>query len=230
VVAAVGTTLVDSGLLSAVVSEYEAVTGRSVSVVAVSSRSALHLASGGEADVIITHHPEAEAEFLADHAVLETSVVFASDFVLLAPIGVDLDGMTLAQALAGVAASGSAFVARGDGSGTSAYEEAAWAGAGIDPIGADWYTVTGLGMGESLLVASDRNAVTLSERGAYLQAADTVDLVPVALTDLHPNPYRVTLISEVGRPFYEWLASPDGVVAVEQASIDLLGYPVFHDD
>jgi len=227
VVVGAGTTLEDSGVLSAVALTYEEKAGVGVSVVGGSSANVLRLGAGGQTDVIITHHPVAEAVFLMDETFRESTVAFHSRFLLLAPVGSGLDGLTLDQALKAVAADGRTFVARRDGSGTAAYEEKAWERIEIDPIGQQWYVATGLGMGEALLVAAERDAVTLAEEGSYLQAAAVLDLEVVALADEHRNPYRVTLINERGRDLYGWLISDEGLAAIEHAAANLFGSLVF---
>ena len=227
VIVAAGTTLEDSGVLTRVVAEYESRTGETVSVVGESSLNVFQLGSSGEADLLITHHPNAEDEFLKRGEHLSTEVAFASKFALLAPPGSGLDGLTLADALEAVASSETTFVGRRDGSGTSAYEAQVWRNIGLDPVTEPWYTATGIGMGATLLIASDRGGVVLTELGSYLQAADVVGLVPVDLADDHPNPYRVTLLDERARGLYEWLVSAEGVAAIEQASVDLFGTAVY---
>ena len=73
------------------------------------------------------------------------------------------------DAMARIAAAQATFVSRGDDSGTNALEKKLWKAAGITPQRA-WYVESGTGMGDTLNIASERNAYTLSDRGAMAGA------------------------------------------------------------
>ena len=135
IVLAAGTTLVDSRLIERVIATYPE--DVRVSVVGVSSREALALGDAGSADVLITHLPEAEAEFVAAHPGALQETVFTSRFVLAGP---SRTPTSIVDAFRHIARTGLPFVSRGDGSGTAAKEEEIWALAGIDPSGAPWHS------------------------------------------------------------------------------------------
>ncbi|MEE9297873.1 MAG: substrate-binding domain-containing protein [Acidimicrobiia bacterium] len=231
VVVAAGTTLVDSGVLERVVADFEARSDVEVSVVDTSSLRVLELGRRGGADVLLSHHPAAEADFLAEGFAVDSASFMESRFLLLAPsvVAATLHGETLAAALVSIAQRGLDFVGRRDGSGTAAFEESVWAAVGLDPVDSPWYSSTGLGMGETLLVADDRRSIIIAEEGAYLSAARMLDLVPVELADQHPNPYRVTLVADSveAREFYEWLLSPSGREAIIRADSAMFEEPVY---
>ena len=73
-----------------------------------------------------------------------------------------------ADAYQRIAKAGARFVSRGDNSGTHAQELKLWKAAGIVPEGQSWYQQTGLGMGQTLAIAAEKKAYTLSDRGTYL--------------------------------------------------------------
>jgi tungstate transport system substrate-binding protein len=223
IVVAAGTTLVDSGLIDHLADRFEAShPGIEVSVVGDASAQVLELGRRGAADVLITHAPKLEVVFAAEGLSGLSEIVFSSDFVLLAPPDeAGRLGGTVEQVLTEVASSGLSFVSRGDGSGTHEREMELWADAGIDPVGAGWYVETGQGMGLTLIVADQRGAVTLAERGAYLASAGVLSLVPIDL-GADPrlvNPYRMTVVagaSPEAVAFGEWLLAEgaDEIVAV----------------
>ena len=66
-----------------------------------------------------------------------------------------------------IAETESTFISRGDDSGTHAREKSLWAAAGIEP-GGGWYVESGTGMGETLRIANERDAYTLTDRGTWL--------------------------------------------------------------
>ncbi len=209
---AAGTTLVDSGLMDALADQYESANpGVEVSVVGEASAQVLELGRRGAADVLVTHAPALEELFLADGLAEFSEIAITSDFVLVGPPGLEdrLTG-TIEEVLIEIAAAGLQFVSRADGSGTNEREILFWEAAGIDPSGEPWYRETGQGMGLTLLVADQRSAVTLSERGSFVAVADRLGLAPL---DVSPsadlaNPYRVTLVvgsSDAASDFARWL-------------------------
>ena len=67
------------------------------------------------------------------------------------------------------------FVTRGDDSGTDKMEKGIWADLELEPEG-DWYIDAGSGMADTLKIASEKAAYTLTDRGTYLALKDTLDL------------------------------------------------------
>jgi tungstate transport system substrate-binding protein len=233
VILAVGTTLADSGVIAHVVAAYEEIRGVEISIVDDSTQRVLELGGQGAAEVLITHDPAAEANFVAAGLAESWSPFAVSDFVLVGPpSGVAvLAGSTPAEAFTRIAGEGWPFVTRGDGSGTEAAERTIWAEAGIEPAG-DWYSATGLGMGPTLQVADQREAFTLAERGSYLAASPVLSLSPVELaaSDLLLNPYGVIVVAgatEEARDFVAWLLSPEGRDALRRANEEIFGEQVF---
>jgi len=224
VVVAAGTTLVDSQFMARVLEEYAA--GVQISVLGVSSLEALALGASGSAEVLITHLPEAEEAFLADHPDAEQQTVFASHFVLVGPEAPQLGTPDAVESLELIAEAGHLFVSRSDGSGTAAKERELWGIAGVDPTGRSWYTETGQGMGFTLQVADQRGAFTLAEIGSFVATA-SISLVPVgeaAEDERLANPYRITLVegaSDEARAFFDWMISDEGSAAVVAANVEL---------
>jgi tungstate transport system substrate-binding protein len=234
VLVAAGTTVVDSGLIDALVEAYE--DGHpdvELSVVGRATLDVLELGARGEADVLITHAPQLEADYLAEHGGRATAL-FSSSFHLVGPAdrASELDGRTAAAAFGEIAARGWAFVTRADGSGTYERERAIWDAAGIDPDGAEWYAATGQGMGFSLQVADQREAFILVEAGT-MAVTDAITLRAVALIGADEalvNPY--TAIVPEGAPsqaaeFVAWLVSPEGRGALEAANAELFDSAVY---
>lgn len=236
VIVAAGTTLVDSGLIDALVQEYEdAHPDVELSVVGDATAQVLALARSGAVDVTITHAPDLEAAFEAEGRAALAETVFASRFILIGPersVG-GLAGKTLSEALAEIAAVETVFVSRADGSGTHMVEQAGWSAIGLDPAGEEWYLETGQGMGLTMQVASERQGMTLAELGAYQAAEEVLDLVDAGLARQGlDNPYRAMAVA--GSPveqeavaFVEWLASPSGRRALAAIDARLFPLPVY---
>lgn len=233
VVVASGTTLVDSGFIELVVSAYEADTGGvDVSVVGLSSAEAFAYADAGNADVAITHEPQRLAVFLASHPTARAIVPFASEFVLVGPPSFEGQADDVVDAFERIAASGFPFVSRDDGSGTHAKEQSIWAAVPYVPDSQEWYTRTGSGMASTLLIASQRAAVTLAELGAYATVSTELSLVeiPVESRIMLENPYDLTVVDSddpLSVAFAEWMVGPAGARAIEAANEQLFGTQVY---
>lgn len=231
VVVGAGTTLIDSQFMAEIVAAYADVEpSTEISVVALSSAQAIAHATAGDADVIITHNREALDAFLDDHPRSSSQDVFASRFFVVADPSIIIDADSLDDAFAAIAARAIPFVSRDDNSGTNAAELAAWSRIAVDPTGEEWYTRTGTGMGATMQVADQRNAVTLAEHGAFLASAETLSLVWVPNTEI-PNPYHLTVVDPgahaTAAGFAAWITSTDGVSAIEHANQKLFGEQVY---
>jgi len=234
VILAAGTTVVDSGLVEYLVDVYAESGGAGeIDVLALSSQQSLAYASAGNADITITHEEDLLASFLLENPAAVSSPVFESRFVYVAAPDLTFALPTVESILETVAAEGINFVSRDDGSGTYLREIAMWDAVGVDPTGEPWYIRTGTGMGETLLVADQREGVTLAEAGAYISASNSISLVPVddGSDPRLVNPYDVTVIdptaNDAAVEFFAWLTSQAGGAAVMAANEDLFGVEVY---
>ncbi len=164
------TSMLDSGLLEELVVRFEEEYPYRVKAIAVGSGAALLMARQGEADVTVTHEPNAEKELMEAGFGESWQEVMYNDFIIVGPPEdpAGIAGMTeAAEAFRRIAESESSFFSRGDASGTNAMELATWSRAGINPDG-DWYHESGQGMGYSLRMADDGGAYTLSDRATFI--------------------------------------------------------------
>ena len=199
VLLATTTSVRDSGLLNTLLPIFTEQTGISVQAVAVGTGAALRMGAEGNADILLTHAPEAENALLAGGAVSKRVEIMENYFVIAGP---SEDPARVAEsaravdALARIYAMESPFVSRGDDSGTHKREVALFRAAGVDPE-ARWpgLTRTGSGMGISLQVAGQRKAYILSDIGTFLAFRERTGLV--ALSRPEPglrNIYSVLLV------------------------------------
>lgn len=172
------TTAYDSGLLDAVIPEFEQASGGTLEPLPRGTGGALETGRNGDADVVLVHaRPLEDAYLRAGHGINRRSVM-GNDFLVVGPpedpAGVSgRDPVAAFRALAGAEAT---FVSRGDRSGTHIREQCLWDEAGADPSG-DWYRETGQGMGSTLTVAEQMGAYTLTDRGTFLTVRDGI-LIP----------------------------------------------------
>ncbi len=219
----------NSGLLDAILPIFEAETGYSVQVVAVGTGQALKNAANGDGDVVLVHARVLEDQFVADGWGVERHDLMYNDFVIIGPPD-DPAGIahapSAAEALKMIAASGSRFASRGDGSGTHVRELALWVSTGINPVpsSGEWYRELGSGMGATLNAAVEMGAYALTDRGTWISFGNKRGYrVLVEGDDALFNPYGIILVNperhphvnaEGGRALIEWMTGPEGQAAI----------------
>jgi tungstate transport system substrate-binding protein len=191
----------NSGLFDILIPAYEKSSRYEVKVevVAVGTGKAIRIAKKGEADMLFVHDPFREEKFVAEGFGVNRRAVMHNDFVILGP-GKDparIKGSKSAiDAFEMIAEAGSPFVSRGDDSGTNIKELDIWDDAGINPRGKGWYFETGSKMGDTLLVANQKKAYTLSDRGTFLNFESKLDLKVLSQGDpLLRNQYSVIAVN-----------------------------------
>jgi len=229
----------DSGLLDVLVPLFEKRTGLTVKTISVGTGQALALAARGEADVTLAHAPSLEKKYVEDGKMSNRRLVMYNDFVIIGPADdpARIKGLPKAvDALRRIAESQSRFVSRGDKSGTHVLEQALWAQASVEPKGA-WYLESGQGMGQTLGIANDRRAYTLSDRGTYLAFAKRVDLPILVEKDrpllniysvMEANPANGPRVNAAGgKAFAEFLLAPETQAVIKTFGVDKYGQPLF---
>lgn len=222
----------DSGLLERILPPFEKRFGLTVDVIAVGTGKALKLGENGDADVVLTHAPELELAFVEAGFGVNARAVMYNDFVLLGPPDdpAGVRGSTsAAQALARIAEKEASFISRGDESGTHQKEKELWKLAQVSPSG-PWYISAGQGMGKVLLMADEKHAYALSDRGTFLAYRKRGDLVVLVENDPPlRNPYAVMAVNPARYPdikyieamqLIAWLTSPAGQRMIGEFQID----------
>jgi tungstate transport system substrate-binding protein len=239
VLLATTTSTQDSGLLDELLPLFEARTGYRVKTIAVGTGEALAMGSRGDADVLLVHAPEREKEVVAVGHAVNRRVVMHNDFLLVGPeedpAGI-YGGGDGAGSLKKIAQAGAPFVSRGDSSGTHLREVDLWNSAGLEPEG-DWYLSTGQGMGATLMIAAERGAYVLTDRGTYLAFKDRTHLVPHVEGDpgfmniysvLEVNPERFPKVNGAGaRAFAEFILSGEAQEIIGKFGVEEYGEGLF---
>ena len=229
----------DSGLLDVLVPLFEKQTGMTVKTISVGTGQALALAARGEADVALVHAPSVERKYVEEGKMRNRRLVMYNDFVIIGPEDdpAKIKGMPKAvDALKRIAETQSRFVSRGDKSGTHVLEQGLWKQAGIEPKGA-WYIESGQGMGQTLGIANDRRAYTITDRGTWLAFQKRVSL-PVLVEKDKPllNIYSVMEINPAngprvnvagGKAFADFMVAPETQVLIKTFGVDKFGQPLF---
>lgn len=242
-VLATTTSTEDSGLLSFILPRFEAQTNIKVDVIAVGTGQALKLGEDGNADVLLVHARAKEDAFMAaGHGVRREDVMY-NDFVIVGPRDdpAELRGMPNAiEAFKRLAQTQTAFVSRGDESGTHLKELMIWKSAEIVPAG-DCYLSAGQGMGAVLTLADELQAYALSDRATYLaRTKEGIDLeIMVEGDPILYNPYGVIAVNpengsltktELADAFIDWLISVSTQDMIAQFGTAEFGSPLFVPD
>jgi tungstate transport system substrate-binding protein len=239
VIVSTTTSTQDSGLLDVLVPMFEKQTGYSVKTISVGTGQALALAARGEADVTLAHAPTLEKKYVAEGKMHNRRLVMYNDYVIIGPSEdpAKIKGLAKAtDALKRIAESQSRFVSRGDKSGTHTLELALWKQAGVERKGS-WYIESGQGMGQTLGVANERGAYTVTDRATLLAFQQRVKL-PILVEKDRPllNIYSVMEVNPAngprvnsagGKAFADFMVSAEVQAMIKTFGGDKYGQPLF---
>jgi len=243
IILATTTSTQDSGLLDVLIPVFEKKTGYFVKTIAVGSGQAIAMGQKGEADILLVHSPEDEKKFMEGGYGLNRRLVMHNDFIVIGPRAdpAKIKGIkSTVIAFERIAQSKSLFISRGDNSGTHAKEKAIWKATGVKYEGEKWYHETGLGMGQTLNVASEKRAYTITDRGTYLSLKKRIDLDVLTEGDaillniyhvIEVNQTRFPKVNAAGaRVFANFMLSREAQDIIKTFGIDKFGSPLFFPD
>ena len=212
----------NSGLLAVLNPVFEQKFDAKVDVIAFGSGKALKIGSNGDVDVVLVHAPAAELKYVKQGAFIDRKAIMHNDFVIIGskndPAGI-AQAQSVSQALQLIAKENAAFISRGDDSGTDKKEKVLWAAANIKPEGA-WYVQAGQGMGAVLIIANEKQAYTLTDRGTQIAFDDKINLEILYQGDeVLFNPYHIMAVNpavhshvnyELASKYIDFVTSDEG--------------------
>lgn len=232
------TSTYNSGLLDYLLPKFEAEHPYRIQVIPVGTGKALRMGQDGDVDLVMTHAPDAEREFVEAGYGVDPQGVMYNDFVIVGPTSdpADIEGsQDVATAMAEIAESDALFISRGDDSGTNKKELKLWDAAGL-AVDFEGYRSVGQGMGKVLQMANELQGYTLTDRGTWLAMRDKLDLALLVEGDTRLfNPYQVILVNperyddlntEGARALAQWLVSEKGQALIDAFRLD--GQVLFH--
>lgn len=243
VILATTTSTQDSGLLDALLPVFEKQTGYFVKTIAVGSGQAMAMGARGEADVLLVHSPAAEKEFMVGGSGLRRQLVMHNDFIIAGPADDPARikaAKSAPEAFTMIAKKGALFMSRGDNSGTNAKEKKIWESAGVKPDGQNWYQQTGLGMGQTLAVASEKKGYTLADRGTYLALQKNLGLTILCQGDssllnvyhvIEVSPQKWPKVNAAGaQAFADFMVAPATQKLIGTFGVEKFGGALFTPD
>lgn len=231
----------DSGLLEELlVPMFEEKYPYNVQIIAVGTGQALEMGKRGEADVLLTHAPESEKELVDNGDVINYKRVMYNDYVIAGPADdpAGIKGKSVEEAFKIIHENKVGFASRADDSGTHKKEMAIWNALGIDPTENNNYLETGQGMGNTLRIASEKNAYVLTDRGTYLaQKENYPDMEIIVEGDeqllniyhvMQVNPEKSDKINKEGaKAWVEFMIDDEVQDAIEEFGKDKYGQSLF---
>ena len=212
------TSVQNSGLLDALLPHFSEVTIR---VHAAGSGRALAMLSDGTVDLVISHAPETETRYLAEHSRWVYRKIAFNRFLVIGPrddpaqVRQATDALDAFRRLARAPVT---FVSRGDESGTHERERSLWKAAGVAPS-PERLLVSGQSMAVALRQTDDRQGYTLSDDATFWQLEPRLDLAVV----FDDDPRLLNTYAVVHPPghstaarFAEWLARGAGRERIER--------------
>ncbi len=186
------TSLYDTKLLDYLQPIFEKKYNVQLKITSQGTGKAIELAQRGDADVLLVHSPSQELTFMKAGYGLNRRSFASNSFVIVGPANdpAGIKDMTPENAMTTLLLKGTNktagvfFVSRGDGSGTHSAEKTVWSKAGYNYTtqvqkSGNWYIEAGKGMGETLQMASEKGAYTLTDEGTYLAYKTNLNLVPI---------------------------------------------------
>ncbi len=243
IILATTTSTQDSGLLDVLIPIFEKQSGYFMKTIAVGSGQAMAMGQKGEADVLLVHSPNTEKKFVAEGYGINRRLIMHNDYIV---VGAKEDSAKImgvgptSEAFKRIASSNSLFLSRGDNSGTYSKEKTIWKASGINPEKEKWYQQTGLGMGQTLNVTSEKKGYTLADRGTYLALKENLQLEILVEGDaillniyhvIEVNPAKWPKVNAPGaKAFADFMVSKPVQDIVKTFGVEKFGSPLFFPD
>lgn len=243
------TSLYATGLLDKLAEEFQKQHPNVIiQFIAVGSGEALRKASMGDADMVFVHAPSLEKQYIDKGVLVDWGIIAYNTFIIVGPRndpagirGLDVPIEAFRKIYEAGENGNTLFVSRGDNSGTHVRELAIWRLAGLDPHGRSWYIESGTGMSQTLMIANEKNAYTLSDIGTYTKLKKDGDLpyleVMVNNGTYLLNVYSVYIVNpdkypnvnyKYAKMFRDFVLSNEGQEIIASYGIDKYGRPLFY--
>ncbi len=162
----------NTGLLNYLQPTFKAETGIDLKWIAVGTGAALKLGENCDVDVLLVHAPAAEMKYVEEGKGIDRTELMYNDFIFIGPPSdpAGVKGSSVKDALGVIASKKSSFASRGDNSGTHKKELELWKHAQLSvPDKEPWYIQTGQGMLNTINIAAERDAYTMTDRGTFIK-------------------------------------------------------------
>jgi len=227
------TSTANTGLLEILSDNFYKETGIEVRSVAVGTGTAIQNAKRGDGDLLLVHSKPDEINFVKEGYGVERFELMYNDFVIVGPSN-DPANIENANSLKEIMhilhSSESKFISRDDNSGTHKKELSLWKKAKLPMPSTNSYIKTGTGMANTLNIASEMQAYTLTDRGTWITFKNKKN--QRILFDKDPflhNPYGIIAINPIRFPhveyeksvkFINWLINGNGKFLIKNFEVN----------
>lgn len=211
-------------------------------IVSLGSGAAMEAGKRGDADVLLVHSPIEEEAFIKNGYGLKRSTFMYNFFVIVGPKKYKerFKNFSAMHAFLLIYVDYT-FVSRGDNSGTYKKELSIWESTELDydslSKNTDFYFSSGSGMGDTLIMASEKQAFTLTDLSTFLSMKEKLDL-DVLISSSHDliNDYSIIVInpdkvenvnSEAALMFEEWMLSDKALNLISEYGKEEYNQPLF---
>ena len=216
----------NTGLLDYLAPHANRAIGIELQWVAVGTGKALELGKNCDVDILMVHAPQSELQYVKDGYGTDRTQIMYNDFVIIGPKTdpAGVSGLKVSKSLGKIKMKRALFDSRGDNLGTNKKEIILWKDAGIGvPEKEPWYIETGQGMINTINIAAERDAYTLTDRGTFIKYESNWDGDPplVILVEgdaslrnqysvMAVNPARCSNVNnDLAVKFIRWISAPD---------------------
>ena len=187
----------DTGLLKTINKSFYDNFKIKVNVISLGTGQAIRIAKDGNVEILLVHHTPSELNFMSQgYGKIRYNLMY-NDFVLIGPKTDNDKCISIEKKLLEIENNKFSFISRGDDSGTHKKEKELWDLININTNNnMKWYSSVGQGMGQTLLIANNKNAYTLSDRSTWISFNNKENL-KIVCENLPPlfNQYGVILIN-----------------------------------
>jgi tungstate transport system substrate-binding protein len=229
---------------------YQNQTGIKLKITSQGTGIAIQIATRGDCDLLLVHDPTQEKTFIGKGLGINQRCFAYNYFEIVGPASdpAGIANLTPEAAFTKIRTlglnntPGIFFASRGDNSGTHSAEQRIWKAAGFNytkdvaPSG-PWYLSLGKGMGETLTVAGQTGAYTLTDEGTFLAFKSQLNLVPIITKgNILLNRYSAIAVNQSVNPnvnlvqadrFINWLISDEGKQFVGSYGVAKYGKSLF---
>ena len=231
------TSLQDSGLYDALLPVFEEKENITMKVVAQGTGAAIETAKNGDADVLFVHDRASEDAFVSEGYGEYAWDVMWNSFYLVGPAD-DPAGIKgesdMAAVMEKLRTANAPFVSRGDDSGTHKRELKLW---GDQVPAGENYIAAGAGMGDTIIMANEKSAYTLTDEATFLSMKDKLPNLEEMVKDLPEllNEYGVMIVSstekkEAAQKFVDFVVSDEAKEIIANYGMDQYGKALFQSD
>jgi len=220
IIVASTTSTYDSGILKELNNHFEKRYNIEVHILSLGTGQAIRNAKDGNSNILLVHHKPSEIEFVNNgYGVVRYDLMY-NDYIIVGPNNDTILCDSIKSKLKSIYDQKKIFVSRGDDSGTHKKEVELWKNIDLNPkYFTKWYLNVGQGMGKALLIANEKKAYTLVDKGTWI-SFNKRDNLKIICQNLPPliNQYGIILVSpklnnslnyEEAKKYINWIISDE---------------------